>query len=218
MFTRPPAGTGLTPLRAALLTLVAEIACALAISACHASRPSPPDSTRSATVSTPSPVAPSTSSTHTYTYKSKQQGCDLLDLRALSAALGNDAGPLEHPHYEETAVAYFARCDRQYGPPGARSLVSIQIMVVKSGTAQFLYDGMRAGDAKATTISDTPGLAAQGAYTWTDPQTGPHLTMYDGNLYLRISISQIVRQGPSAATVTELMTAIARNSMSAMAA
>jgi hypothetical protein len=185
------------------------------LAGCHAS---PPVAASSSSVAAQPSVVPSTSSTHTYTYKSKQQGCDLLDLDQLTAALGNEAGSLTQPHYQETSVAYFARCDKQYGAPATRSLVSIQIMVVKSGSAQFFYDGLHTADAKTNTLSDVPGLAAQGAYAYTDPETGPHLTLYDGNLYLRISIKQIVAQRVPASTITDLMTAIARNSMSAMAA
>lgn len=207
---------GRRPLRAAAIATAA--AGMLAISACHASPPRPPTSASSAGVTAPPSIVPSTSSTHTYTYRSKQQGCDLLDLDQLTAALGNDSGSLTQPHYQETSVAYFARCDKQYGPPATRSLVSIQIMVVKTGSAQFFYDGLHTADAKTNTLSDVPGLAAQGAYAYTDPETGPHLTLYDGNLYLRISIKQIVAQHVAPNTIADLMTAIARNSMSAMAA
>ena len=34
-------------------------------------------------------------------------------------------------------------------------------------------------------VADVPGLG-YGAYTRIDPETGPHLTLYDGNLYLEI--------------------------------
>jgi hypothetical protein len=213
MFERTCPPTRRPALRAGFLAVAAGVV--LAVSACHASPESPPATPPSAS-SGPS-SGPSTSRTHTYRYTSTQRGCDLLHLHALTAALGDDAGNLVPANYEETSVAYFARCDKQYGPPGDRSLASIQIMVVKDGDAQFFYDGLHQQDTKNYTIAEIPGIAAA-AYTFTDPQTGPHLTLYDGNCYLRVSINQIVHHSVSSSTVTGLMTDIARNALAAMAA
>jgi hypothetical protein len=212
--TCPPACRGTR--RAAFLAIAAAVV--LAVSACHASPESPAATAPSATpaLSSGPPSGPSTSSTHIYRYTSTQRGCDLLNLDAVPTALGDDAGNLVSPNYEETSVAYFARCDRQYGAPGDRSLASIQIMVVKDGDAQFFYDGLHKQDAKNYTIAEVPSIAAA-AYTFTDPQTGPHLTLYDGNCYLRISINQIVHHSVSSSTITGLMSDIARNALAAMA-
>ena len=222
MHSRTITSSGLTRLRTAVCVLTSVFL----VAACGTSPSSTARATPSASASAhPPSIAPpstttSTSSTHTYTYRSTKNGCDLIQLDSLSAALGDDAGNLTNPHYQKTSVASFARCDRQYGAPGSRSLVGIQVMVGNPGTASAVADfwnGMRAADAKDYTLTADPGLAAQGAYGWADKQIGPHLTVYDGNLYLRISINQVTHQGVPATQVTELLNEIARNAMSTMA-
>lgn len=220
MHSRNNTPAGPTRLRTAVCVLTA--ACAFLVAACSTSpraTPRPSASAHPPSIAPPS-TATSASSTHTYTYRSTTKGCDLIQLDSLSAALGADAGNLANPHYEKTSVATFARCDRQYGAPGSRSLVDIQVMVGNPGTASAVaafWNGMRTADAKDHTLATDPELAAQGAYGWTDNQIGPHLTVYDGNLYLRISINQITRQSVPPTQVTELLNEVARNAMSTMA-
>lgn len=221
MHSRTDTRSGPTRVRTAVCVLAAASAF---LAACGTGSHSAPRATPPASASAhPPSIAPpstGTSSTHTYTYRSTTKGCDLIQLDSLSAALGDDAGNLANPHYEKTSVASFARCDRQYGAPGARSLVDIQVMVGNPGTASAVaafWNGMRTADAKDHTLTADPELAAQGAYGWTDDQIGPHLTVYDGNLYLRISINQITRQSVPAPQVTELLNEVARNAMSTMA-
>lgn len=205
---------------------VLAAACISLVAACGTSTTGTPRATQPASASShPPSIAPpstaaSTSSTHTYSYRSTKKGCDLIPFNSLSAVLGEDAGNLTNPHFQQTAVATFARCDRQFGALGSRSLVGIQVMVGTPGSASAVADfwnGMRAADAKGHTLTADPELAAQGAYGFTDDQIGPHLTVYDGNLYLRISINQITRQTVPPAQVTQLLNDVARNAMSTMA-
>ncbi|MFF5085346.1 hypothetical protein ACFY36_50605 [Actinoplanes sp. NPDC000266] len=202
-------------LRAVVVAVVA--ACSLSIAACHTSPAGPPHTATSASAVAQPSRTPSGASPRSYAVLSVRESCDLLDLDALTTALGPDAGPLTQPHEQRNSVASFVRCDRQYGVPATRSLVSLHAMVATSGSAQLIYDGTRAADAKAYSIAEVPGLA-QSAYLRSDPQTGVHLSLYDGNLYLRVSINQIVRQRIPAATTSELLTAVARHVMAAMAA
>lgn len=224
MHSRTVTSSGRTRLRTAVCVLAA--ACAFLVAACGTSPSSTPRATRTVSASAhPPSIAPpstatSTSRTHTYTYRSTTKGCDLISLGSLAAALGGNGSNFEKPNYERTAIGDFARCDRQYGAPGARSLVSIQIMIAKpaaASVAEGYWTHMRTADAKDYTLTTDPELAAQGAYGWTDDQIGPHLTVYDGNLYLRISINQGTHQTVPANRVTELLNEIARNAMSTMA-
>lgn len=113
---------------------------------------------------------------------------------------GNSAGGLS-----------IARCERQYGKPGARIPVLIEIEVTQVGSMDRAYDGLRrAGQRSGDVQTDVPGLG-QGAYSWSDELTGPHLATYDGNLYLTLTIlsSRVSRGGG----VTDAMITTTRSIM-----
>ena len=61
-------------------------------------------------------------------------------------------------------------------------------------------------------VTDAPGLG-QGAYTRIDPKIGPHLTVYDGNLYLEIAALGVT--APRAET--KLFTAMTQTSRQILA-
>ena len=64
--------------------------------------------------------------------------------------------------------------------------VLVEIETFSGVSASDQYHGLRTAQEESIPVTDVPGLG-QGAYTRIDPQTGPHLTVYDGNLYLEIA-------------------------------
>ncbi|MEU7906416.1 hypothetical protein [Actinoplanes sp. NPDC049118] len=138
------------------------------VSACNGGRPeaqtapstaSTPGQPASAPPSLTSPPAAAAS------YKPPSKPCDLLDRPRLTAALGADAGDLIKPRVTDTDVIVFAACERLFGPATGRSVVSLQVQTLKTGTAQVYYDGLRPAQQKLTPIADVPQLG-QGAYTY----------------------------------------------------
>jgi len=165
----------------------------------------------SATVAS-SPV-PSATPGADRTYQPVRDACAPLDQRVLTGALGPDAGNFGTPRSDDNSFAVFARCQRQYGTAGSRRLVSVEIMTVKHGTAQPYYQGMRRAQQQTETLIDIPGLGS-GAYRYTDPDTGPHVVVYQANLYLSMSlIGRLASGNDPTRTATGLLEQAARQAM-----
>ncbi|MFF5291852.1 hypothetical protein [Paractinoplanes globisporus] len=203
-----------SPARRVTLTLAALTALGLGLTACGdghrtAAGPSPRPVTTNALSASPPPASAAPDAPRTY--QATRDACAALDQTLLTGALGQDAGNLGAPRSETNSFATFARCQRQYGPRGDRSLVSLDIMIVKQDTAQTYYEGVRGAHQKSETITDIPGLG-HGAYRYNDAQTGPHVVVYDGNLYLSISLIGDVTAA-SAGTAADLLEQIAGQAM-----
>jgi hypothetical protein len=183
---------------------------AVVLSACDHNAAPAPGSAPAAT-----PLRPA-ASTGTHRYQSTTNACALLDLHRLIARLGPDAGDLGTPQGTANEGGEFVRCEHQFGVPKRRSLVDLQVMTDATGKAAAFYDGLRAVHSKEYRLSDVAGLA-HGAYTYTDPSTGPHLVLVDGNLYLTIWI-QTTPATADPAELTGLMVDCARYAMTSLAA
>ncbi|WP_157410734.1 hypothetical protein [Actinoplanes rectilineatus] len=120
-------------------------------------------------------------------YVNRRDICGTLDHTRLTQALGVNAGNLGQPRFSDSRTSSLATCSHQYGPAGMRSLISVEVMTSKEGSAQGFYEGMHGAQQRSTAVTDVPGIGQQAA-VYTDPTTGPHLMAYDGNLYLSIAL------------------------------
>lgn len=168
-----------------LLTGIA-LTTTLGIAACH----NPPRASTGppgVSTETPSPtIAPSRSATPN-NYKSAAKPCDAVDFRPLETVLGESTGDPLPEKATSAGPITFMTCSRRLGPATAAATVLIEIETFRGVSAEDQYHGLRTAREQSMPITDVPGLG-QGAYTRIDPQTGPHLTVYDGNLYLEIAV------------------------------
>lgn len=194
-------------------TAVAALLC-LAAGACQHANTSQPAVSRIASIA----ALPATSPPHpqnTHTYRPTGNPCSVLDRAHLITALGPDAGDLTEPQSVDNPLATVARCDHRFGQVTSRSIVAVETTIVKIGSAQTFYAGVRNAEQQNTTITDVRNLG-QGAYLYNDARTGPHLVMYDDNLYLTVAV--MTSGGPEPATdIHLLLTQTARHAMTVLA-
>jgi hypothetical protein len=160
---------------------VALIALVLSVSSCH-------DGAKATPAGHPRQTVASASAAPAHVYSAPASSCDLLDSALLEQRLGPDHGNLVDPSNTTSQGTFSGRCVHTFGPPGHRTLVSVQAMLSQHGTAQAYYQGIRAAQQKTQPITDMPG-PGQAAFTYVDSQTTSGLTSYDGNLYLDLAIS-----------------------------
>ena len=165
--------------------------------------------------STPAPEAPQSapptlSRQRGGDYVNTRDACNTLDGALFTSKLGVDAGNLVKPRFTDTSISSLAHCDREYGPAGLRTLVSLKIMISKIGPAKPFYEGTRANQQKSTPVTDVPGVG-QHATIYTDPTTGPHLLAYDGNLYLSIALIPVNNAATEQLNAQELLVACAQH-------
>jgi hypothetical protein len=96
-----------------------------------------------------------------------------------------------------------------------RSLISLEITTSKIGSTQAFYEGMRAVQQKSTAVTDVPGVGQQAA-VYTDPDTGPHLLAYDGNLYLSIALIPVNNAATEQLDTQELLVDCAQHVLDAL--
>ncbi|GIM89823.1 hypothetical protein [Paractinoplanes toevensis] len=198
-------------LRDTALSLTALAVLSQAVAACSNNPLTSPGRSSATTIAS----QPSASTAAARTYKAIPDACDVLDQALLTATLGPDGGDLGTPRSDNNSLAEIARCQHTYGAPGARSLGAIEVMTVKTGGAQAYYDGIRGAQQKTDTLTEIPGLG-QGAYRFTDTQTGPHIVVNDANLYLTISISGQNATAPETVSVADVLAKLAQHAMIAL--
>ncbi|MEV4708182.1 hypothetical protein [Actinoplanes sp. NPDC049316] len=155
-------------------------------------------------------AGPAPSATTAAHYVNRRDVCSALDDTRLIRELGTDAGGLGQPRFSDTSTSSIATCNHQYGGAGMRSLVSLEVMTSKAGSAQAFYEGMRGAQQRATPVTDVPGLGQQAA-VYTDPTTGPHLLAYDGNLYMSIALIPVNSAATEQVDTQRLLVACARD-------
>jgi hypothetical protein len=149
-------------------------------------------------------------------YKAVEKPCGVIDLPPLETVLGKDGGEIVPQSSRNLGPVTTMRCTRSLGTFESGGPVLVQIEIMKSMPAEVQYTGMRGVEKETMTLTDVPGLG-QGAYTRIDPQTGPHLVVYDGNLYMVIAAGG--RQHNSAAAAPRVLDAavqVARHTLAAL--
>jgi hypothetical protein len=141
--------------------------------------------------------------------------CDVIDLAPLEAVMGKDAGQIVPQSSRRLGPATIMRCNRNLGDFQTGGAVLIQIEILKNLPAEVQYTGLRGVEEKTATLTDVPGLG-QGAYTRVDPQTGPHLVVYDGNLYMVIAAGGRQHTGAPAQPVLDAAVQVARHTLEAL--
>jgi hypothetical protein len=166
------------------------------------------------TPTTPTPIALVTSAPATR-YKAVSKPCGVIDLAPLEAVMGKDAGEIVTQSSRGLGRVTVMRCNRSLGDFTTGGAVLIQIEILKNLPAEVQYAGLRGVEEKTTTLTDVPGLG-QGAYTRVDPQTGPHLVVYDGNLYMVIAAGGRQHTGAAAQPVLDAAVQVARHTLDAL--
>lgn len=191
---------------------IAAVLLALGTGACSDKGSNQPATKTRTSASTPTAAqfASSPPSGTAARYLNKRDVCSTLDHALLTRALGADAGNLGKPRFSDTRTSSLANCDRQYGPAGMRSLISLEVITSKVGSVQAFYEGMRGAQQKSTPVTDVPGVGQQAA-VYTDPTTGPHLLAYDGNLYLTIALIPVNSAVTEQLDTQELLVACAQH-------
>ena len=115
-------------------------------------------------------------------YKTVSKPCASLDLTTVQAFAGKPKEVRPDKPYE-SAISQMSHCSVAF----KEYLLQGEINFYKTGSAQTMYDGLRKATEKDTVTTDVPGLG-EGAYTYLDSGTGPHVVAYDGNLYLSVQM------------------------------
>jgi len=192
---------------------IAAVLLALGTGACRDTGITTQPTTKTRTSASTPTAAHSASSAPSGTaarYLNRRDVCSTLDHALLTRALGADVGNLGKPRFSDTRTSSLANCDRQYGPAGGRSLISLEVITSKVGSVQAFYEGMRGAQQKSTPITDVPGVGQQAA-VYTDPTTGPHLLAFDGNLYLSIALIPVNSAVTEQLDTQELLVACAQH-------
>ncbi|RZU48719.1 hypothetical protein EV385_0437 [Krasilnikovia cinnamomea] len=90
----------------------------------------------------------------------------------------------------------------------------MDINLVDDASTEPIYQRMRGAAAKQFSITEVSGIG-QGAYLYDDPQLGPHLATYDGNLNLEISL---IPRGGTVPDATTLLTQVATGTLAKLRA
>jgi hypothetical protein len=181
--------------------LLAVAAVCLAMTACDSSaEPRSPDqsaSSESASPTASSPATPGTSANPqpARTFAATQQPCTVVDQQPIIGVLGPDSGYIIPPRTETRGGITSMVCNRTYGTPGDnRTVFSLRVQLADPVAIKAQYEGLRRVNARQAPLTDVTGLG-RGAYTYTDPQVGENLAIYDGNLYLTLLVSPVM--GPA---------------------
>jgi hypothetical protein len=76
------------------------------------------------------------------------------------------------------------------GGVGQHGLATVDADVTSGGSAQAMYTGIRKALALDNALSPLPDLG-QGAYSYVDALTGPHVTAFDDNLHIIASLANL---------------------------
>ena len=127
-------------------------------------------------------------------YKIDKKPCASLDLTAVQDLAGKPKEMRPDKPYE-SAISQMSHCNVTF----KEYLLQGEINYFKTDSAKVMYDGLRGAVEKDTATTDVPGLG-EGAYTYLDAATGPHVVAYDGNLYLslQMGVLQFGRPKPGA--------------------
>jgi hypothetical protein len=158
----------------------------LTVAACHNERGAPIP-TPHATVEGPPPTSAPPTAVTPNTYKAVKRPCDVVDFGPLEAVLGKATGDLLPEKSTSTGLISSMTCSRRLRSATGAATVLVQMDVFNRTSAEGQYHGLRKVRAQSMPITDVPGLG-QSAYTRIDPDIGPHLTVYDGNLHLEIAV------------------------------
>lgn len=79
-------------------------------------------------------------------YVNRRDVCSALNHMRLTRELGVDGGNSGQPRFSDTNASSIANCSHQYGPGGMRSLISLEVMISKLGSARRHF----------TEVSDAP--------------------------------------------------------------
>lgn len=146
--------------------------------------------------------APSPTTDHRpVVYPAPTKGCDDVE----TAALDKTIGAVKHrlAHVNTATVLTSANCSLAY----ASFVLNVEIDVAKDGSGEVMYRGLRGVHEKSGPVTDVAGVGS-GAYSYTDPQTGPHLEAWDGNLYISAGLAPLGGDN-SAAPAKELPQVVA---------
>jgi hypothetical protein len=192
---------------AAVLVLSGLVLSGLVLSGCGG--PDNPATTEPAGPASAPAVAASQAGVAGGNYKAPDDLCKIIDDQALTKLFGPLLDAEKGPGRTGSGLS-IVRCEREYGKTGARVGVLVEANVSDTTSMQSQFDGLRkAGEAGGDKQTEVPGLG-QGAYSYTDPLTGPHLAVYDGNLYLTIAVLSKDVTGVDDALVTTARATMAK--------
>lgn len=170
---------------------------------------SPVDVGRPAASPATSNSSGTTSSPRTFT--ATTHPCNLIDHHAVAQLLGPDGGAISPPRTDPvTPTRTLMTCTREYGEPGADlTIVALNLILTDPSDTQDQYDNLRHHHARRFAITDIPNLG-QSAYTYTDPDIGQTMTVYDGNLFINVAVHPVTGSPKRADAVMLTMSATAR--------
>jgi hypothetical protein len=122
-------------------------------------------------------------------YHTVAKPCDATDWQPLE----NILGPVVADAAQRSTAAGPATvmsCGVRLGNIGHRGVATLQASVMNDSSAVVMYDGIRHVMQADTELTALPDLG-QAAYSYVDNVTGPHVTTYDGNLYLTVSWANV---------------------------
>jgi hypothetical protein len=190
---------------------------AVTLAGCTATGNNIPEPGSSASGSAPPTVAVPTSTPALARYKAVGKPCSVIDLAPVETVLGKDAGEIAPQSSRSLGPVTIMRCNRSLGTFQTGGPVLVQIDIMTSLPAEIQYTGMRGVEQKSTPLTDVAGLG-QGAYTRIDPRTGPHLVVYDGNLYMVIAVGGSQHTGAAAPQLLDAAVQVARHTLAALRA
>ncbi|RSM75189.1 hypothetical protein DMB66_00010 [Actinoplanes sp. ATCC 53533] len=186
--------------------LAAALACAAVLAGCDQApaEPARPDASAPSAREASPPVRPSTSSAPPV-YQPVRDPCAVVDHQLLSSTLGARGNDVVPPKTSTALQLVQSWCSPTYGPLTDRTLVGVEFEVVSTGSLSDMFTGIRAAIQNDDPTTDIPVLG-ESAYSYVDPQTGPHVAVLDGNLSVTMRAKSISGNPRPDSTFISLMT------------
>jgi hypothetical protein len=153
---------------------------------------SPPAGPSAAATPPPSPSVAAPAN-----YKPLDKACDGVDPTAIKPVLGTEKDRTDDVTTKGAVTAM--RCSITY----TTALLIAQIDLATPEYTEEMYQGLRKVQESSGSVTEVPGVG-QGAYTYTDPATGPHVVAYDGNLHISIAVAPVGGPAPGADVTAKL--------------
>jgi hypothetical protein len=186
--------------------LAAVLACAGVLAGCHQApaHPARPDASASS-AGEASPSARASTNSASPVYKPVRDPCTVVDHQLLSTTLGARGKDAVPPRATTVFQLADSSCNPTYGSSADRTLVGVDFEVASTAGLSDMFTGIRAAIQHDEPTTDIPGLG-ENAYSYVDPQTGPHVSALDGNLSVTMRVKSIAGNPRPDSTLISLMT------------
>ncbi|MGI5215105.1 hypothetical protein [Plantactinospora sp. CA-290183] len=125
-------------------------------------------------------------------YAAVSQPCTAIGWGPLSTQVGRKGNDPQEDR-SATGNVVSMNCSTILGEGQAAGVAMAEITIINNGSAQGMYEGLRAAIPADTVLTPVSGLGTA-AYAYVEKDLGPALVAYDGNLYIRLVWAPLEKQ------------------------